>query len=228
MFPAFLILSIFWKKYINGTLSNGDMFIKKWMLYLITFFAVLIAVIDLVTLVQYFISGEITVRFVYKVLSVFVVSGAGAFYYIRCLKPEKMLPKEQLAFRIFAVALVVIAVFGSFWVFGSPVTQRKLRLDSVRVSDLQSIQYQVSDYSQQKNKLPNAISDLTNLASSYPVPVDPESAKGINYEYKKTSDNSFDLCTTFSMKSTVSVGGDTTWSHPAGYFCFSRTTDNIK
>jgi hypothetical protein len=135
---------------------------------------------------------------------------------------------------------------------GSPKSQRLLRLDDRRVQDLQSIQYQVINYWQQKEKLPEKLSDLANPLTGYSLPVDPEFEKGLTYEYIAKDKTSFELCATFALPITkgwressggvvmpmysekdVAVssypypggGANESWSHETGRTCFARTID---
>ncbi len=199
VFPVFLLLSRVWTRLVHEGLGRTDSMIKKWMLYLVIFLASIVVVADLVTLVRYFVSGEITTRFVLKVLVTLAVAGLSGFYYFRESKNETMQKGVRMASALVASALVLAAIVTSFLVMGSPFTQRKLRLDDRRMQDLQSIQYQVINYWQQKEKLPEALSDLSNPLNGYSLPVDPEFEKGTVYEYKKTGTLSFDLCATFAL-----------------------------
>lgn len=135
---------------------------------------------------------------------------------------------------------------------GSPMKQRSLRLDDRRVNDLQSIQYQIINYWQQKEMLPQELSDLSTPMSSFYLPVDPEFAKGKTYEYYVKDKLTFELCATFiedmpkglresgyypiaqiarpvasDIKvSTAPIGGiNDSWNHGKGRTCFSRTID---
>lgn len=134
-------------------------------------------------------------------------------------------------------------------VIGSPADQRAYRFDEQRINDLQNIQSQVINYWQQKEVLPENLDTLKNPISNYMIPLDPEFNKGNVYEYKKTSDLSFELCATFSMpipegyvdnysgggvKPTFDMavssypymgGGGDSWKHDVGKTCFERTID---
>ncbi len=200
IFPLFLVLSYFWTKSIRAELGRADETIKKWMLYLVIFLSGLVVAIDLVTLVRYFVSGEITTRFTLKVAATLVVALVVGVYYIYELRGKskiygfKIGPYMAVKSSILVLALVVFA----FSVMGSPVKQRAYRLDDRRVQDLQSIQWQVISFWQQKEKLPNGLDDLKNPISGWSIPVDPEFQKGTTYEYEKTGDLSFKLCATFA------------------------------
>ena len=209
-FPIFLIVFHFWKKFTKKEIGHVDQVLKKWLVYVVLFLSTLVILIDLVTLVKYFVSGEITSRFIYKVLATFVTAIIiGKYFYISefWLADKKLFNKiniKKLNTIINPIAgsvLVILAVVWSFTVMGSPMKQRLLRLDEKRISDLQSIQYQVINYWQQKEKLPASFAELANPISGYSIPVEPEFEKGKKYEYiiKDADKLTFELCADFSL-----------------------------
>lgn len=250
--PVFLVVSYFWKKAVDSKQGRVDEIIKKWMLYLIVFLVGVILIVDLVTLVNYFVSGEITTRFILKVLLVLATAKIiGAYYLVELgafKKWKNLIIKSSM---IAGPLLVLVAVVLSFTIIGSPKDQREWRLDQRRVEDLQTIQWQVISYWQQKEKLPEQLSDLVNPLSGYTIPVDPEFEKGRVYTYKKKADMTFELCTTFSdvsqegwveyggggvrpmivgdmVESSMpypGVSGGDSWNHEVGETCFERTID---
>ena len=255
VFPVFLILSYIWRKISGGELGHIDTIIRKWMVYLILFLASIVVIVDLVTLVRYFVSGEITNRFIFKVLGTAVVVLLVGFHYYFELKITELINWKKrigLITGIISIILVLGLITLSFMVMGSPTKQRALRFDERRVNDLQKIQYQVINYWQQKEKLPAILTDLANPMSGYSLPVDPEFEKGNKYEYAVKDKLSFELCATFSedmpkgwqefqgyggvvpmIAKDISVsypypgGGGTneSWDHKIGRTCFERTID---
>lgn len=252
--PIFLVLVRYWKKTVHGSLGVIDEAIRKWMLYLIIFLSVLVAAVDLVTLVQYFVGGEITTRFIIKVIVTLFVAFCTGIYYLNEIKTTKW--KKSIDILVpWAVVLVPLAlVIWSFSIIGTPGQQRLWRLDDKRVSDLQNIQGQVINYWQQKQKLPATLEELANPTTYFSIPVDPEFQNGKTYTYKATGDLSFELCATFSAKmpqgwneyknsgvmpmyemgSGVATdvaypypgyGSNQSWDHDAGEKCFTRTID---
>lgn len=246
VFPVFLILSRLWIRAQKQERSLWDQVLRKWVLYLILFLASITVVVDLVTLVRYFVSGEITVRFLLKVALVLVVAGLAGWHYVRALKGQYDWTVKWVALKSGVLTLALIV--WSFSVMGSPMSQRDLRLDQRRIEDLQSIQWQVITFWQQKQKLPQSLDELSNPLSGFVVPKDPEFQKGRAYEYMSKSSKTFELCATFSLPIpegwvenggggvmpmrdvAVSsmlyggVGGDS-WKHDVGRTCFERTID---
>jgi hypothetical protein len=250
-FPLFLAISYFWNKYIKFDIGNADKVIKKWIIYLIIFLASLTIVIDLVTLVRYFVSGEITSRFIWKVFSVLVIAFIAGFYYLSVLKNQDNVSykKRNIVVGILSSLIVLFSIVYAFSVMGSPKTQRNLRFDQKRVQDLQNLQYQVINFWQQKESLPKNLDELKNPISAVVIPLDPDFEKGLMYEYKKIENKKFELCATFSLASPKGWISDNyndnlpiksspaspkitpfepkneSWKYDIGKTCFERTID---
>jgi len=254
-FPIFFALSYFWRKISNGDLGHTDNIIRKWMIYIILFLSSVVIVIDLVTLVRYFVAGEITNRFIFKVFGTAIVAIVVGFnYYFELKENELNIWKKRIGLiaGIISILIVTGLISLSFAVMGSPQKQRALRFDQRRIEDLQNIQYQIINYWQQKEKLPAVISDVSNPLSGYSIPVDPEFEKDNKYEYLVKDKLSFELCATFSLDmqkgwqesnyggitpmsavkidNTVSSypypgGINESWDHKTGRTCFIRTID---
>ncbi len=201
-FPIFILISYFWLRESREDIGHQNLTIRKWMVYLILFLASLMIIIDLVTLVKYFVSGEITSRFIYKISGTLIVGFLVDFYYslkmrdINFNSPRSK--KWGLVIGVISTILFLGLIIWSFGVMGSPKEQRAWRLDDRRVADLQNIQYQVINYWQQKEKLPTTLSELSNPLTGYSLPVDPEFEKGLLYEYVSKDKLTFELCATFS------------------------------
>lgn len=257
VFPVFLLLSYLWSKTVKNGLGSIDSAIRKWMVYLILFLSSIVLIVDLVTLVRYFVSGEITSRFIFKVVVTLLVALFVGVYYIFEITNRDRVWKMKVgvwsAFK--ASAWVVLLIVFSFMVIGSPKSQRALRLDDKRVQDLQTIQWSVINYWQQKEKLPETLKELSNPLSGSTVPVEPEFEKGLAYEYTKKGDMTFELCATFSadmpkgwqeysngggisypmmaerdvatssMYPYPGVATNESWDHKIGRTCFERTID---
>ena len=56
--------------------------IRKWLIYFTLFAAALIIIGDLVALIFSLLGGELTVRFLLKVVTIFFVAGSVFYYYL--------------------------------------------------------------------------------------------------------------------------------------------------
>lgn len=241
VFPLYLVVAAYIDKYVRANPEKKELSVRKWLTYLTLFLTAVAVVIDLIVLVNTFLGGEITSRFIWKVLSVLVVSGSVFGYYFYDLR-KSFAPDSPKRTKLI-VSLACVLVFGSlvagFVVVGSPMTARALRFDDRRVNDLTSIQWQIVSYWQQKGKLPATLVDVNDPISSYMTPVDPVTGKA--YTYQTTGAKAFRLCADFALGSRGALGAKGTmvaptsvssaypessnWTHGAGTQCFDRTID---
>ncbi len=250
-FPILLLLLKTIYKDLFANQAKRDLTLRKWLIYLTLFLTSVTIAIDLIYVINTFLGGEITTRFVLKALSVLVVTG-GIFWStlndLRGVFFEK--PKVRIVAITTTSLVVLAAVVGGFLIIGSPSSLRDLRDDNQRLSDLQSIQYQVLNSYQTKGKLPLSLSELNDSLSGYMVPTDP--ATDASYEYTKVATTSitFELCATFEKSTQDLEGkgeypgkggvaypsdvyidpifGGANWKHDAGHACFVRTIDPLK
>lgn len=236
IFPLYVFLTRLVNQDLRKNPEKKEISIRKWLIYLTLFIAGIAIVVDLITLVNTFLSGEITIRFILKVLVVLVVAAEVFIYYLLDLR-GKWERDEKLSKTIGGVwALIVVgSIIAGFFVIGSPFTQREIRFDQEKISNLQSIQYEVVNYWRQKEDLPDTLSDLEDPLVGYIVPRDPQTNEP--YEYRITGSLSFELCATFNRESTfrkeeVPIARPTgygvteeNWEHDAGQNCFERTID---
>lgn len=230
-FSIYLLVSYFLYKIYLQNPEKKDLWIKKWLSYLTLFLAGVTVAVDLVVLLNYFLGGEITVRFALKVFTVLVVAGIIFWFYIRELKTSGR--KFYLAAFAISTALVVITIVAAFSIIGSPFTERLLKMDDRRVSDLNSIQWSLINYWQANGNIPDKIFELSDSITGA-IPNDPVS--NLPYEYKKLADNVFELCANFDLESPKSRAASTiypnpsgknmdNWQHQKGRTCFERTID---
>jgi len=240
VFPIYLGVTWFLRKDAIAHPEKLEMRVRKWLLYLTLFVAANTIIGDLVTLMYTFLNGELTTRFLLKVLVVLVVIGAVFVYYVRDLRHEvkkKDQPSKLIA--ILATIVVVGSMVGGFFVIGSPAQQRMRRFDDQRVSNLQTIQSEVLSYWQRKNKLPKNLDELKDSISGFTPPFDPETNESYSYSVKGALN--FEICATFSIPT---IGTDVTatsrpmkapypsydlyssnWDHKDGKVCFDRVID---
>lgn len=238
--PVFLILMRFIRRDIARDPSRNDVWVRRWGLFLTLFVAATVIVVDLIVLLTTFLSGEeLSARFLLKVVVVLLVASAGFMHFVADLRGFWAQFPSRAGWVNWATALlIVLVVVSGFFIVGSPQTARQYRMDERRVQDLQSIQSQVINYYQQKEKLPTNLAELNDPLSYFTLPKDP--ATGGDYAYRTTgapgANPSFEVCATFSLQSRGidasyaepigrHVGMDEKWLHGAGQTCFERVID---
>jgi len=206
--------------------------IRRWLTYLTLFLASIALGGDVVTLVFRLLEGELTARFVVKVLIVLVVAGLAFAYYLLSLRlpvERRETRRMHAGFGGAACGIVLLTLVWGFVVTGSPGRARLHRLDERRVGDLQDIRNEIENISLgplryrpvEERRLQRPIpATLREVAASAqqrrPDIHDPET--GEEYGYSVIDETRFELCATFRLPRDTELAP--VWNHPAGRHCF--------
>lgn len=244
VFPTFLGLTYFINREIRNYPEKKNMWVRRWSIYLTVFLAGAIIVGDLVTLINTFLNGEITGRFMCKVLSLLLISGFVMSYYISDIKEVFIGAKEKARYYgITSLIIVFGAIIAGFFIVGTPGEARLRQFDQQKISDLQSIQWQIVNFWQRKESLPNSLEELSDPIGGYQPPKDRQT--GESYVYERTGTLSYKLCAEFNQESSERMypspnGGGRDyistypseysnapefWKYKKGETCFDRTID---
>lgn len=234
-FPIFFWMSRMLRQAIARDPEKRSSKVRKWLTYLTLFVAAGVIIGDLITLVTYFLSGEITTRFMLKVIIVLAIAGSIFGYYLWDLRNEeketpktwKAYPSGLKTFISIVVAAVSIIAISGLWIAGSPAAERARRFDERRISELQSISYAIDNYWNLNKALPRDLSTLQATRDIYIGSIiDPET--GAPYEYTLTDSDTYSLCATFTNSSpetatTQPYNPNTSkfWEHSEGRQCFA-------
>lgn len=237
--PLALVLFRFIRKTIAAEAGKAHIWVRRWALMLTLFIAGATIAIDLITLINTFLGGEITVRFFLKVAVVLLVASAVFMHFLADLKGYWLTHGRRANLvGIASGVLALLVLAAGFVIVGSPTEVRMLRYDAQKVSDLQNIQWQIVNYWQQKGALPVALEDVADPLSGSVLPMDPQSGEA--YVYEATGELAFTLCATFNRPTPDTSGqgafpardmaypsmmGDESFEHGEGETCFDRTID---
>ena len=170
--------------------------IRKWLTYIALLIAAGIVIGDLIAFVSYFLSGELTMRFVLKVATVLLIAGGVFWYYLGSLRPARAGARLFLAAACGMVALALVVGFGKL---GSPADQRLIEADRQRAEDLLRVAGDVNEYWKAKGELPPRIDGP--------------------YDYRILGGSRYELCAAFA---TVGTDGRNRFlAHPRGRHCFT-------
>ncbi|MES2668383.1 MAG: DUF5671 domain-containing protein [Patescibacteria group bacterium] len=238
LIPTTLVLLHLIRRTILKEPGKAEIWVRRWALVLTVFIAIVVMLIDLITLITTFLGGELSTRFALKVAVVLLVALFVFMHFLADLKGYWLEnPKKAGIISSAVLALSLLVVAAGFFIIGTPGEIRNLRYDEQKVSDLQTIQYQVINLYQQKGALPEDLSVLDDPISSFMTPKDAQT--GSSYGYSVTSPLSFELCATFNEMTPdtagqgefgrdsayPSAGFDENWEHGEGETCFSRAID---
>lgn len=240
--PTALVLAHLIRKAIVREAGKASIWVRRWALGLILFVSTVTILIDLITLIMTFLGGEITIRFALKVAVVLLVAAFMFLHFLADLKGYWLQNIKKAGLVSSAIlAMALVSVVAGFFIIGTPGDIRKMRFDEQKVMDLQNIQYQVVNYYQQKEELPETLAELSDPISGFMLPVDQQPGSA-PYRYTVTGPLSFELCAVFNKPTpdtrgqggyptrdmsypSPGMGVDENWQHEAGDTCFTRTID---
>ena len=90
VFPVYILTSWFLNKGYLANPSKRNLWIRKWLIYFTLFVSAIIIIGDLVFLMNNLLGGELTIRFLLKVLTVLFVASSVFSYYFWDLRRHKV------------------------------------------------------------------------------------------------------------------------------------------
>ena len=201
---------------------------RKWLTYIALFLTAGGVIGDLICFLDYFLTGELTARFVLKVTAVLIICGAIFFYYLRSLQWDEDTDLtgarvQSLRFGTGSAVAVVAAFCVGLGLAGSPSSQRHLEADNHRVQDLREISNVIASRSRRPDvvrtgkMIPSSLNELSAYGLNTAHLMDPET--NTPYEYRPQTETAYELCARFaesSEQNTIPF-----WYHQKGRSCFS-------
>jgi hypothetical protein len=198
--------------------------VRRWLTYLTLFLAASVLIGDVITVVYNLLDGEITTRFVLKVVTIGSIAGTIFGYYLTDLrledtKPVEMHPRSSRVFGGLTLAAVIIVIMGGVGMVGRPSVERTRRLDARRIDDLQRASRGTDIFWMRHKRLPATLDELAGEAG---LAVSQRDPSGNAYGYRTTGARSYELCASFTTDSnSVREGAQPNfWSHRSGRQCF--------
>lgn len=88
-FPVFFFVATVLRKTLKRDPEKRGSKVRKWLTYVTLFVAAGVIIGDLITLVTNVLAGELTLRFILKILSILLIAGTGFGYYLWDLRSEE-------------------------------------------------------------------------------------------------------------------------------------------
>jgi len=230
LFPVYILTARWLSKDLDKNPAKRELWVRRWLIYVTLFITAITIVVDLITLLNYFLGGDFTLRFGLKVLTVLIVAGAVFAYYLFSLKREPGTGSAtRKAFMWVSIIIVGASIIGAFFIVGSPQNARLAQYDQQRVRALQAIDNDINVYYQEYERLPERLEDLGgavtfNRGETYLDPVTEEP-----YQYRSLGGSVYELCATFDLPSNEKEPyyDYFNWTHGKGRTCFTRTLPEL-
>jgi hypothetical protein len=233
VFPIYILFMWLLERSYLAEPEKKNGWFRKLLVYIMLFIAGGTFIGDLITVLYYFIDGQdLTSGFVLKALTILVVATGVFFYYVSDLMGRINSMSRKVWVTVVSL-LILFAIIWGFSVLGSPRTQRLMRYDEQKITDLQNMNSQIGAYFSEKSSLPSDINELyARNMGYYSQPADPQTGKSYEYKLIGQSAKAYELCADFNSPTNNPKNlpypnpyTDVIWSHPAGHYCFSRTID---
>jgi hypothetical protein len=230
-FPIFLLVMRTILSEAQGHPERLQSSVRKWLTYVALLLTAIAMVCDLIWFVDYFLTGELTSRFLLKTLTVLVICGSIFFYYLGSLHWDRNTNVDQaknrsLKFGLGATVVVIATFCIGLGIAGTPHQQRQAEADRTRVQDLRRIAgalhvwHQRARFNKASATLPASLSELVGRGIDQSKTVDPETRAP--YEYHLKSSSEYELCATFSDGEEQEFRlGSQFWQHGKGRTCFT-------
>ena len=202
--------------------------VRKWLTYIALLFTAGAVICDLIWFLDYFLTGELTLRFVLKSVTVMLICSGIFAYYLGSLRWNRSTDvsrerRRNLAFGAAAAATVIVTFCIGLGVAGTPGVQRHIEADRKRVADLQNLANAVKLWHDQKQRaMPATLAELGSLQGGLHL-ADPETHAA--YEYHAQSAATFELCATFAAEDSgdryINAYAPHFWYHGKGRTCFA-------
>jgi hypothetical protein len=205
--------------------------VRKWLTYIALLLTAGGVISDLICFLDYFLTGELTARFLLKALTVLLICAAIFLYYVGSLKWGKetdLAPakNQSLKFGAGAAVAVVVTFCVGLGLTGAPSAQRRVEADNRRTEDLEAIAYSLRSWSARPEAatslelLPATLTELQGKGINSSQMSDPETKAP--YEYRPLSATKYELCATFSEPSEEErTPRRVFWYHGKGRTCFT-------
>lgn len=200
-FPIYLLTTRAIVRLLREDPDAAESPIRKWLTYVALLMAAGAVIGDLITFLAFLLRGEISVRFLAKVLVVLVLAGGVFWYYLSSLRGTA----RSGRYAAVATGLAIAGLVAGFSSLGSPAQQRGIEADAVRVANLRSLAYELHVRGASP---PDSLEQLRSQKA------DPET--GGAYEYRSLGGSRYELCAIFAAQKK-----DGFWSHRAGRDCFT-------
>lgn len=198
-------------KDIKENAERANIWIRRWGLYITISLTIATLAVDLITLIYTYLGGEISPRFLWKVVVLALLASVVWLYSHAEIKGVFVSsPKRSLYSAVTLGSIVLVLVIVGISLTGTPSFLRQVKDDNAREVDLSNIQARVIGYYRETGALPISLKQITDGDPNRSgLPVDPKTGEEYGYSVlpPRTQDGvtyiSFNLCADFEQDGTA-------------------------
>lgn len=200
--PIYFVVMWLINSYLKKGELKADSQIRRWLTYLILLVSFVVMIGWLIGLVNSYLDGELTQKFILKFLTALLISGLIFAYYLYDIRREKVKNGKDKVVQSFfygGIALVVLPLVLAFMNVESPRETKMRKIDESVLRSFSQIRYAIDNYYQGEQVLPGSLEVLKD--SNYTPIINEDQIKhpqsGNSYEYNIIATTTYELCADF-------------------------------
>lgn len=231
--PLFFLTSRqIYKNLFKGVLAK-DAGVRKWLTYFILLVSSLIILSWFIGLINNYLGGELTIKFILKAITAMGISAIVFTFYFHDIRRDKVVGQKDNVIKMYFYGslIIIIAVFASaLLIVESPQQARDRKLDNAVLEDFNTISNGLNNYYRGNQKLPVTLEELKSevLFVTEENFKDPDT--GQVYEYEVIGDKKYQLCAVFRTSNVDDQDFSNRfyreeWSHKTGRQCINQSIE---
>jgi len=221
-----------YKNLFKGILAK-DSSVRKSLTYLILLVSSFIVMGWFIALINNYLGGELTIKFILKAIASVGISAIAFTFYLYDIRRDKVIGQKDNVIRMYFYGslVIIIAVFVSaLLIVESPKEARDRKLDNTTLEDFNIISDGLSDYYSKNQKLPITLEELKSEVLFVTEENLRDSDTNEAYEYNVIADKKYQLCAVFKTSNIDSQDVSKefyreTWSHKIGKQCIDKNIE---
>ena len=217
------------KNLFSGALDK-DSQIRKWLTYFILLISSVVMTGWFIAVVNSFLDGELTLKFILKVLTAVGIAAIVFTFYLYDIKRENVAGVKDNVIRIYfygSLALIIAIFVGALFIIESPRETRDRKMDNEVLLKLNRLDSSVRSYYVENEKLPVNFGELMIEFNYLDEDNFEDSVTGAKFEYTVKEAKIYEFCANFRASNNDESDAyknlyGKEWEHDAGHQCFEK------
>lgn len=231
--PIFFLTSRQIYKDLSRGVLDKDSGVRKWLTYFILLVSSVIILGWFIGLINSYLGGELTIKFILKAITAMGISAAAFSFYLYDIRRDQVLNQKDNVVRMYFYGSLVIiaAVFVSALLIAeSPQQARERKLDEAILEDFETISRGLDAYYDGNQKLPATLEELESEVLFVTDENLEDSETGRKYEYRVVGNRKYQLCAVFRTSNVDDPDANQfnfeRWPHKAGEQCLDQSINS--
>lgn len=217
------------KNLFSGALQK-DAGVRKWLTYFILLVSSVVMLGWLVAIINNFLDGELTAKFILKALAAIGIAAAIFSFYFYEIKRIEVENKKDKMIQIYfygSLAAIIIIFISSLFFVETPQEARNRKHDEDVISKFSQIDSAINTYYMEKKKVPANLDDLLSDVNFITEADTKDSYTKEKFGYNAIATSTYELCADFyssdkNKEEENEFFYDKRWLHDSGHQCLKQ------